>query len=387
MTRSTLRPETLAVHLGLEPDAASGAIAPAIHLSTTFERDADGSYPHGYIYSRSGNPNRDALERALALLQGGAAAAAFASGSAAASVVFRTLPAGAHAIVPRDLYHGIRELLHHHLVPAGLKLSEVDMRDVDAVAAALRDDTRLVWVETPSNPMLHVSDVAAIVALARGHGQRLGGRVLVVQDATWTPPGWADPIGQGVDLVVHATTKYLAGHSDVLGGVVVAAHDDDVFARIRSLQQLEGAVPSPFECWLTLRGLRTLPLRLRAHAANAGAVAAFLAQHPAVSAVHYPGLPTHDGHEVAAQQMRSFGGMLSFQVAGGEAAAMQLVAGLGIWRRATSLGGVESLIEHRASVEPAGSATPRDLLRASVGVEHADDLIDDLSHALKGVTL
>lgn len=377
-------PETLAVHLGLDSDAATGAVAPPIHLSTTFERAADGSYPHGYVYGRSGNPNRDALERALALLHGAGAAAAFASGSAAASVVFRTLPPGSHAVVPLDLYHGIRVLLREHLVPAGLRVSEVDMRDLDAVAAALGPDTRLLWIETPSNPMLHVSDVAALVALARAHERHRGERVLVVQDATWCPPGWADPLALGVDLAVHATTKYLAGHSDVLGGAIVAASEHGSFERIRALQHAEGAVPSPFECWLTLRGLRTLPLRLRAHAENAAAVAAFLATHPAVSAVHYPGLTTHPGHAVAARQMQSFGGMLSFHVRGGEAAAMGVAARVRLWRRATSLGGVESLIEHRASIEPEGTATPRDLLRASVGIEHRDDLIDDLASALAG---
>ena len=378
------RAETIAVHLGLEPDAATGAIAPPIHLSTTFERAEDGGYPLGYVYSRSANPTRDALERGLALLHGAPAAAAFASGSAAASALLRTLPRGAHVIVPRDLYHGIRVLLREHLVPAGLVISEVDMRDVDAVADALRGDTRALWIETPSNPMLHVSDVAALVRLAREHERRAGERLLVVQDATWTPPGWADPFALGVDLVLHATTKYLAGHSDVLGGAVVAAREDGAFARVRALQQVEGAVPSPFECWLTLRGLRTLPLRLRAHAENAASVAAFLAEHPAVSEVHYPGLAQHPAHALATRQMQGFGGMLSFQLRGGEAAAMRVAAGVRLWRRGTSLGGVESLIEHRASIEPPGTATPRDLLRASAGIEHRDDLIDDLASALAG---
>ena len=377
-----LRPETLAVHLGLEPDAATGAIAPPIHLSTTFERGQDGSYPHGHVYSRSGNPTRDALERALALLHGVSEAAAFASGSAAASAVFRALPHGSHVIVPRDLYHGVRVLLREVLAPAGLRVSEVDQRDQGAVAAALTEQTRLIWVETPSNPLLHVTDVAAVVALARSHGERSGARVLVAQDATWTPPGWADPFALGVDLVVHATTKYLAGHSDVLGGAVIAAEPDGAFERVRALQRVEGAVPSPFECWLTLRGLRTLPHRLRAHAANAQAVATFLSTHPAVRSVHYPGLPGQPGFEIAARQMTGFGGMLSVRLAAGEGAAMTVAAGVRLWRRGTSLGGVESLIEHRASIEPEGTATPRDLLRLSAGIEHPDDLIDDLAQAL-----
>ena len=386
-----LRPETLAVHLGLEPDAATGAIAPPIHLSTTFERAEDGGYPHGHVYSRASNPTRDALERALALLHGASEAAVFASGSAAASAVFRALPHGSHVVVPRDLYHGVRVLLREVLAPAGLRVSEVDQRDLDAVAAALTPQTRLIWIETPSNPLLHVTDVAAVVALARSHGERSGARVLVAQDATWTPPGWADPFALGVDLVVHATTKYLAGHSDVLGGAVVAAEAPEAagaagaapaFERVRALQRVEGAVPSPFECWLTLRGLRTLPHRLRAHAANAAAVAAFLDGHPAVRSVHYPGLLQHPGADVAARQMTGFGGMLSVRLAGGEAAAMALAAGVRLWRRGTSLGGVESLIEHRASIEPEGTATPRDLLRLSAGIEHPDDLIDDLAQAL-----
>jgi len=377
-----LRPETLAVHLGLEPDAATGAIAPPIHLSTTFERGEDGGYPLGHVYSRAGNPTRDALERALALLHGASEAAAFASGSAAASAVFRALPHGSHVIVPRDLYHGVRVLLREVLAPAGLRVSEVDQRDPAAIEAALTEQTRLVWVETPSNPLLHVTDVAAVVALARAHGERTGGRVLVAQDATWTPPGWADPFALGVDLVVHATTKYLAGHSDVLGGAVIGAEPGGAFERVRALQRVEGAVPSPFECWLTLRGLRTLPHRLRAHAANAQAIAVFLADHAEVRSVHYPGLPGRPGFEVAARQMTGFGGMLSCRLAGGEGAAMAVAAGVRLWRRGTSLGGVESLIEHRASIEPEGTATPRDLLRLSAGIEHPDDLIDDLAQAL-----
>ncbi len=380
-----LHPETLAVHLGLEPDAATGAITPPIHLSTTFERAADGSYPHGYVYSRSANPTRDALERALALLQGAPEAAAFASGSAAVAAVFRALPAGSHVVVPRDMYHGVRVLLREHLAPAGLQLSEVDQRDLGAIEAALTEQTRLIWVETPSNPMLHVTDVAGVVALARRQGERAGSpdaRPLVALDATWTPPTWADPVALGVDLVVHASTKYLAGHSDVLGGAVVAARPGPEFERVRAIQRHEGAVPSPFECWLTLRGLRTLPHRLRAHAANATAVAAFLAAHTAVRAVHYPGLGGHPGHDVAARQMRAPGGMLSFQPVGGEAAALRVAAAVRLWRRGTSLGGVESLIEHRASIEPAGTSTPPDLLRLSVGIEHHEDLIADLAQAL-----
>jgi cystathionine gamma-synthase len=378
------RPETLAVHLGLDPDPATGAVAPPIHLSTTFERDADGSYPRGWSYSRSGNPTRDLLERALALLHGADEAATFASGSAAAAAVFRALPAGSHVLVPSDMYHGLRTLLRGALEPAGLRVRVVDMRDLGALQDALLPETRLVWVETPSNPMLHVTDLAAVSELARAHAAAHGEAVTVAVDATWTPPGWADPFDLGADLVVHATTKYLAGHSDVLAGVVVARTSSDVFERVRFLQQHEGAVPSPFECWLTLRGLRTLPYRLRAHAHNAATVAAFLLGRGEVTAVHYPGLPEHPGHDVAMRQMREAGGMLSFQLGGGEAAALATVARLRLVRRATSLGGVESLIEHRASIEPPDTATPRDLLRMSVGIEHPLDLVEDLAQALDG---
>jgi cystathionine gamma-synthase len=381
------RSETLAVHLGLVGDD-TGAIAPPIHLSTTFEREPDGSYPRGWSYTRSGNPNRDALERALALLHGAVEAACFASGSAAAAAVFRALPAGAAAIVPADMYHGLRVLLEEVLAPAGLRVTTVDMRDPEGVAAALSGSTRLVWVETPSNPMLHITDMDAVTGAVRAFEARTGTSVLVVADATWTPPGWADPFVHDVDLMVHATTKYLSGHSDVLGGVVVAGRSEraaQAFERVRTLQRSEGAVPSPFDCWLTLRGLRTLPLRLRAQAHNAATVAAFLVGHDRVSAVHYPGLPEHPGHEVAVRQMHDPGGMLSFQTVGGEAGAMAVAAAVRLIRRATSLGGVETLIEHRASIEPPGTRTPRDLLRLSLGIEHPLDLVEDLAQALGAI--
>ncbi len=376
--------ETLAVHAGLEPDPATGAVTPPIYLSTTFERDADGGYPRGYVYSRSENPNRRALEAALAVLQGGGAAAAFASGSAAASAVFRSLRPGDHAIVPVELYHGIRKLLTEALQPWGLELDWVDLSDLSAVEGALRPNTRLVWIETPSNPMLSITDIEAVARRAHAVGAR------VVVDATWTPPGVADPLGLGADLVVHATTKYLSGHSDVLGGAVIAAREDEGWERLVFLQRNEGAVPSPFDCWLVHRGLRTLPYRMRGHQANAGKVAAFLARHAAVERVYYPGLPDHPGHAVAARQMAGFGGMLSFTLRGegegegGEAEAMRVAARTRLFRRATSLGGVESLIEHRASIEGPDSATPRSLLRVSVGLEHPDDLLADLAQALGG---
>lgn len=381
------RPETLAVHLGLAPDPATGAVVPPLHLATTFERDADGGYPRGFVYARGDNPTRAALESAMATLEGGREAAAFSSGSAASAAVLRSVPAGAHVLVPDDMYHGLRTLLERVLVPAGMDVQAVDMSDLQAVRAALRSSTRLLWVETPSNPQLKITDVAGVVALARDAEAAHGAPVWVAVDATWTPPPWQPAFALGVDLVVHATTKYLAGHSDVLGGVVVAAPtarpgSDDPWPRVRDLQRLEGAVAAPFDAWLTLRGLRTLALRLAAQADNAATLAAFLVAHPAVAEVRYPGLPGHPNHAVAARQMTAFGGMLSFRLRGGEAAARAVAGRVGLFTRATSLGGVESLIEHRASIEPPGGPTPPDLLRVSVGIEHVDDLIEDLVQAM-----
>lgn len=370
--------ETLAVHAGTEVDPATGAVTPPIHLSTTFERAPDGGYPHGHVYTRSGNPNRSALESALATLQGGVEAAAFASGSAAASAVLRSLRPGERVLLPRELYHGIRKLVDGALRPQGLGAETVDLTDLEALERAWRPDVRLVWVETPSNPLLSITDVAAVCDLAHARGAR------VAVDATWTPPGVADPFRLGADLVVHATTKYLAGHSDVLGGVVITARSDEVWQGIRFLQQNEGAVPGPFDCWLAHRGLRTLPYRMRGHAEGAARIAAFLEARPEVERVYYPGLASHPGHVVATRQMASYGGMLSFRVRGGEAAAMAVAARVRLITRATSLGGVESLIEHRASIEGEGTATPRDLLRVSVGLEHPDDLVADLAQALAG---
>lgn len=378
MASSKPRLETVAIHAGSDADAATGAVVPPIHLSTTFERDRDGGYRRGFVYTRSDNPNRRALETALAALQGGAAAAAFASGSAAASTVLRALPRGVHALLPREIYHGIRKLVDGALAGSELRVDYVDMVDLAAVEAAWREDTALVWVETPSNPLLSITDLASVCGLAHARGAR------VAVDATWTPPGVADPIAAGADLVVHATTKYLSGHSDVLGGAVVAARADALWDRIVFLQRYEGAVPSPFDCWLAHRGLRTLPYRMRGHTSNAEVVASFLAGHDAVTRVHYPGLTSHAGHDLARRQMISFGGMLSFRLAGGEGAAMEVASRTRLFRRATSLGGVESLIEHRASIEGPGSGTPTDLLRLSVGLEHPDDLVADLAQALAG---
>ena len=370
-----MRIETLAVHAGHAIDAATGAVATPIHLSTTFQRDADGGYPHGYSYGRSANPTRHALEEGLAALEGGDDAAAFGSGLAACSAILHALAPGDHVIAPTDVYHGMTKLLREIFIRWGLEVSFVDMTDLDGIRQAVRPATKLFWVETPSNPRLKITDIAQVAEMAHASG------AICACDNTWAPIVQR-PLDLGADLVVHATTKYLGGHSDVTGGVAIAKTKTDFFERVREIQTTAGAVPSPFDCWLILRGMRSLPWRMRAHSENAARVAAWLAGHPRVEAVHYPGLASHAGHEIAARQMSAFSGMLSFEVRGGREAALGVAAKTEIFIRATSLGGVESLIEHRASIKGEDPRTPRGLLRLSIGLEHPDDLIEDLAEAL-----
>lgn len=380
--------ETLAVHSGRAVEPHTHAVVPSITLSTTFERAADGSFPGGHIYTRNSNPNRDALERALAALEGGAAAAAFASGNAATSAVLQALSPGDHVVAGSETYHGTRAVMTGAFQRWGLRADFVDMGDPRAVAAALTPATRAIWVETPSNPRLRITDIAQIVDIARAHGRAHGreGDVLVVCDNTFATPILQRPFEFGADVVVHSTTKYIGGHSDVLGGCVVVRQAGELLQRVRAYQVFGGASPSPFDCWLLLRSIPTLPYRVRAQSETALRVADFLSYHPRVERVHYPGLASHPGHVIAGRQMRGgFGGMLSFEVVGGEAAAMAVAARVELFTRATSLGGVESLIEHRASVEGPNSSTPRSLLRLSIGLEHAEDLIADLAQALGGV--
>jgi len=368
--------ETLAVHAGHAPDAATGAVTPPIHLSTTFERAADGSLPHGFIYSRYANPNRDSLERCLAALEGGTGAAAFGSGQAATMTVFQALQPGDHVVITEDAYFGTLKLVRELFEGRGISISLVDARSVASVEGAMTKATKLVWLETPSNPLLAITDIRAVAAIARKRGVR------VVVDNTWATPVLQRPLELGCDLVMHSTTKYLGGHSDTLGGAIVGREDDELFTRIRALQTLGGAVPSPFESWLVLRGIRSLPYRMRGHCAHARAVAEFLERHPAVETVHYPGLRSHPAHAIASSQMSDFGGMLSVQVRGGAPAAPRVAARVELFTRATSLGGPESLIEHRHSVEGPGSRSPENLLRLSIGLEHPDDIIADLGQAL-----
>jgi len=373
-----MHPDTLAVHGAHGPDAATGAVAPPIYLSTTFERSADGSLPHGFIYARDANPNRMALERVLATLETGAAAAAFSSGQAATMAVFQALSPGDHVVLPESVYYGTRKLMDQVFGRWGLTMTGADMRDAENVAGAIRPRTRLVWVETPSNPLLAVADIARIATLAHDAGARCA------VDNTWATPIGQRPLDLGADLVMHSTTKYLGGHGDVMGGAIVTREDDDFFQRVRLVQTAGGAIAAPFDCWLVVRGIKTLPHRVRAHSANAMAIASFLEAHANVEAVHYPGLASHRGHDIAARQMTAFGGMVSVQVRGGREASLRTKARVRVFTRATSLGGPESLIEHRASVESPDSGTPDNLLRLSIGLEHTDDLIADLDQALTG---
>jgi cystathionine gamma-synthase len=371
--------ETLAIHAGREPDPATGAVREPIHLATTFERGADGSYPHGYFYSRSGNPNRTALERAVAALEGGHEAVAFASGTAATLAVFSLAAAGGRVVCSSDCYHGTAKQLREILPRWGGTAEFVDTTDLDAVRRALEPGATLLWVETPSNPLLRVSDLAALAALAHEHS------VLFGCDNTFASPVLQRPFAHGADLVMHSTTKYLGGHSDVLGGMVVVREASAELEGLRHFQGAGGGVPSPFDCWLLLRSLPTLPLRVRQQSANALAIARFLAADPRVERVHYPGLERHPGHSLAARQMHGgYGAVVSFQVPGAAAEALAVASRVRLFTRATSLGGVESLIEHRASMEGPLSQTPPNLVRMSVGLENVDDLVADLDQALGG---
>ena len=373
-----MRLETIAVHAGHAPDPTTGAVTPPIHMSTTFEREPDLGFRGGHLYTRYSNPNRLALEAVIAQLEGGGAAACFASGSAATMSVLQALEPESHVLLPEDAYYGTIKLARDVFGPWKLRYTPVDMTVAANVERAITKQTRVIWVETPSNPLVRVVDIAAIARLARQAG------AWCVVDNTWATPVLQRPLSLGADIVMHSTTKYLGGHSDVLGGALVApSADHPLFARAWAIQQAGGAVPSPFECWLAARGIRTLPWRVRGMTENAKGLAAFLAQHPKVEAVHYPGLTSHAGFEIAQRQMSAPGAMLSLQVRGGRDAAIGMSNRLKIVTRATSLGGTETLIEHRQSIEGPDTRTPENLLRVSVGLEHVDDLIEDFAQALQ----
>jgi cystathionine gamma-synthase len=373
---------TRAVHGAGSADPVTGAVVPPISLATTFRQEAVGK-PLAYEYSRSGNPTRAALEAHLAVLEGAPHGFAFASGLAAEDALLRLLAPGDHALLPDDAYGGTIRLARQVHAPAGLLVGTVDLTDLDALVAAWRPGTRMVWVETPSNPWLRIVDIEAVAAVAHERDA-----VLVV-DNTFATPALQQPLDLGADVVVHSTTKYLGGHSDVVGGFV-ATRDDELAERIGFLQNAAGAVPGPLDCYLVHRGAKTLELRMARHSESAMAVAEMLRAHPAVAEVHYPGLPSHPGHDVAARQMSAFGGMVSLRLAGGEAAALEVCRRTEIFTLAESLGAVESLIEHpgrmtHASVAGTGNEVPSDLVRLSVGIEALDDLLADLTHALDGL--
>ena len=330
----------------------------------------------GYEYQREGNPTNDRLREALAALEGGATACTFASGMAAMTTVLECLPNGARLLVPDDCYTGLRMLCAEFLPERGIRPVSVDMTDLDAVRAACAEPVAMLWIETPSNPLMQVADIAALAQLGHAHG------ATVVVDNTFATPLLQRPLALGADIVMHSTTKYFGGHSDVLGGALVFAHDDAFAQKVAHRLHVTGAVLAPFSAWLILRGCRSLGARMAMHCANARKVADFLAAHPAIERVNWPGLASHPGHAVAARQMRDFGGMLSIQLRGGRAAALAMASKLQVFTNATSLGGCESLIEHRASVEGANPRSPQDLLRISVGLEDADDLVADLAQAL-----
>jgi cystathionine gamma-synthase len=368
--------ETLAVHAGRHTDPATGAIAPPISLSTTFERGRDGEYPLGFSYSREDNPNRRYLEECLAALEGGTEALAFPSGMAAVNAIIQGLEPGDHIIAPDDVYYGLRKVIAEVFGKWRLEVSYVDMTDLNAVNAAVRPQTRLIWVETPSNPLLKITDLSAITAIARQ------ANAISVCDGTFATPVLQRPLEWGIDMVVHSTTKYIGGHSDAVGGGLITKFQNCLFERARKSQQFSGVVPSPFDCWLVLRGVDTLPCRVRAQTESAGRIAAFLKSHRAVEAVYYPGLVDHPGYPVAVRQMIGFGGMLSIRLCGTRERAMQVGARVQLFTRATSLGGTHSLIEHRASIEGPNTHTPQNLLRISIGLENTEDLISDLRQAL-----
>ncbi|ROT31522.1 cystathionine gamma-synthase [Micromonospora sp. HM5-17] len=374
--------ETLAIHAGQEPEARTGAVVPPIFQTSTYAQNAVGDPRLGYEYSRSGNPTRDALQECLAALEGGQVGLTFASGLAAEDAVLRTVcRPGDHVVIPDDAYGGTYRLFARVAQRWGVSWTPARISDLDAVRAALRPgQTKIIWAETPTNPLLGIADLAGLATLAHDVD------ALLVVDNTFASPYLQQPIAHGADIVVHSTTKYVGGHSDVVGGALVTA-STALGEELRYHQNAMGAVNGPFDAWLTLRGVKTLGVRMDRHCDNAERIAEYLSKHPAVAQVLYPGLPDHPGHEIAAKQMRRFGGMISFRAAGGEEHAVQICNRAKLFVLAESLGGVESLIEHPARMthaSAAGSAleVPADLVRLSVGIETADDLLADLEQAL-----
>ncbi|HEV7898107.1 MAG TPA: cystathionine gamma-synthase [Planosporangium sp.] len=373
--------DTLAIHAGQEPDPRTGAVVPPIYQTSTYAQDAVGDPRLGYEYSRSGNPTRDALQECLAALEGGRRGLAFASGLAAEDTLLRAVcQPGDHVVIPADAYGGTYRLFARVAQRWGLEFTPVDLSDVDAVRQAITPRTRIIWAETPTNPLLGIADIATLAGVAHDND------ALLVVDNTFASPYLQQPLAHGADIVVHSTTKYVGGHSDVVGGALVVG-DSALGEELAYHQNAMGAINGPFDAWLTLRGVKTLGVRMERHCDNAERVAEFLLGHPAVSQVLYPGLPEHPGHDVASKQMRRFGGMISFRAAGGEAAAVEICNRAKLFILGESLGGVESLIEHPGRMTHASAAgspleVPADLVRLSVGIETVDDLLADLEQAL-----
>lgn len=379
MPSSKKRIETIAIHGSMNHDSASKSVVPAIEVSTNFVHSKEGHQEGELLYARHGNPNRIQLEKVLAELEGGVAAAAFSSGMAAIGVVFLALESGSHVILPEDVYHGTRKTMVEFGERWGLEYDFVDMRDLQLVQEHIRPNTKLIYVETPSNPLMHITDVEKVCYMAK----EIGAKVCV--DNTWPTPLNLNPIEYGADIVMHSTTKYLGGHSDILGGALIVAEEDQFFENVRKIQYGQGAVPSPQDSWLLTRSIRSFPYRMRAHNENAAKVADYLSTHPKVKELYYPGLKNHPGHDIARAQMRGFGGMISFLLDGNEQETLKVVASSKLIQRATSLGGVESLWEHRRSSEGTLSNSPENLIRISVGLEHPDDIIADIDQALAAI--
>ena len=368
--------ETKAIHAGTDLANPNKDVVPPIHRSTVFEHSPKGHQEGDLNYTRLQNPNRLRLEKLLAELEEGGQAAAFSSGVAAATAIFQSLKPGDHVLMPEDVYAGNRQLVNEVMIPWGLDVDYIAMHKHSTIEEAIHEKTKLIWIETPSNPMLNITDIKAVSELAHEHG------AITCVDNTWPSPVNQLPLKLGADLVLHSTTKYFSGHSDILGGAVIG-QDNELMERIINMQVTMGAVPSPEDCWLLSRSIRTLPYRMRGHNENAEKIARFLQDHQRVEKVFYPGFETHKGHKTAKKQMQGFGGMISFLIKGGRQKALQVVAGTTLIARATSLGGVESTWEHRRSSEGEGSITPENLIRISVGLEHPDDLLADVRQALK----
>ncbi|MBO6522744.1 MAG: aminotransferase class V-fold PLP-dependent enzyme [Balneolaceae bacterium] len=368
--------ETIAIHAGMEHGSKARSISPPMEPSTNFEHDERGYQEGDYIYTRDSNPNRDQLENVLTKLEKGEGCVAFSSGIAAMNAVFMNVRKGSHILIPEDLYHGSRALLEKFGERWSVEYSSVDTTNLEKFEAAFRSNTKLVILETPSNPLLLITDLKKSIQIAKSKGAK------VCVDNTFATPFNTNPIEFGADLVMHSTSKYLGGHSDILGGAIVSAKTDEFFQQIKTIQKSQGAVPSPRDCWLLTRSIRSFPYRMRAHNENARQIAKFLKAHSRVIQVNYPGLKSSAGHEIAASQMKGFGGMISFLIDGDYDETLKIVAGSKVIRRATSLGGIESLWEHRLSSESESSITPENLIRFSVGLEHIDDLIHDLKGAL-----